>query len=100
MAHITDSENEIRRVFLPATGSHFCLVLGASVSSYDRGTGCSDGFVIFLITYTKMLEWHLNAIRDELGNLKSCHLTNQEETKSRAFFTHVFYSRIVMGIIV
>jgi hypothetical protein len=41
---------------------------GASVSSDDRGTGCSDGFMILLITSTKMLDWHLKTIRDELRN--------------------------------
>lgn len=57
--------------FLPRFG-------GAWVSSDDRGTGCSDGFVIFLITSTKMLEWHLNTIRDELLNLRSFRLTDQK----------------------
>jgi len=74
--------------FLPRFG-------GASVSSDDRGTGCSDGFVIFFITSTKMLEWHLSTIRDELRSLKSCHLTDQEVTKSEFFLTTLKYSFIV-----
>ena len=43
---ITDSDDKIRSDFRRILVGISASLLGASVSSDDRGTGCSDGFVM------------------------------------------------------